>query len=420
MHATPPMTAAAAPPATAAPNVPPPADAITGLAARDRVRGFDLARGLAVLFMIGVHVLFHWGAPETWTTPIGQAISFLGGPTAAPVFMFLMGASLAFSSRSSFGSLVVRGLWLVWLGYLLNVLRGVIPAYVGLETGVVTAEQIAPFTLPWLLTTVDVHHMAGLSLVAIALLWLVVKPSWPWLVVAAAVVLVAPLLRGVTFGTPLLDGPLTPVLSDAPNVYYAVLPWIAYPLVGGVFGSIMARASDRTRVFRLGAVLGLGLCAAGVALFLIDPPTFDIDTYWDEPPSFVVGILGLVLLWLAACDFVVRHVPANRFFTFLYGWSGAVIAIYFTHWLVVGWGIGIAGFRSLGLEAALLGIVIAIAVTHFLSRFAVGLETPRWLDRWSGRAARQLAPTAHGDGSTAAPAPKLDTPRSAPTAAPRN
>ena len=86
--------------------------------------------------------------------------------------MFLMGASLAFSSRSSFGSLVVRGLWLVWLGYLLNVLRGVIPAYLGLTTGVVTAEQIAPFTLPWLLTTVDVHHMAGLSLVFIALLGL--------------------------------------------------------------------------------------------------------------------------------------------------------------------------------------------------------------------------------------------------------
>ena len=58
--------------------------------------------------------------------------------------------------------------WLLWLGYLLNVLRGVIPAYLGLQFGVVTADQIAPFTLPWLATTVDVHHMAGLSLIAIA------------------------------------------------------------------------------------------------------------------------------------------------------------------------------------------------------------------------------------------------------------
>src|SRR3954453_3744408 len=141
----------------AAASVPAPPDAITGLASPERVRAFDLARGLAIVFMIGVHVLWHWGAPDTWTSPIGQVISFLGGPTAAPVFMFLMGASLAFSSRSSFSSLAVRGLWLLWLGYLLNFLRGVIPAYLGLSTGLVTADQIAPFTLPWLATTVDVH-----------------------------------------------------------------------------------------------------------------------------------------------------------------------------------------------------------------------------------------------------------------------
>jgi uncharacterized membrane protein len=359
-------------------------DAITGLAAHDRVRAFDLARGLAIVFMIGVHVLWHWGAPDTWTTPIGQVISFLGGPTAAPVFMFLMGASLAFSSRASFRSLAVRGLWLVWLGYLLNVLRGVVPASLGLATGVITPEQIAPFTLPWLLTTVDVHHMAGLSLIAIAALRAWTRPGWIWLALAAAVVLTGPFLRGLEFGTPLLDAPLTPVLGGAPNVYYAVVPWIAFPLTGAVFGALMARASGeaaRTRVFRWGALLGLGLCVAAVAMFAISPPTFDVGTYWRMPPAFFVGITGLVLVWLAGCDIVVRHVRANRAFTFLYGWSASVIAIYFTHWLVVGWGIGIFGFRSQPLAGALLGIVVAIAATALLSRFAIGLETPRWLER---------------------------------------
>jgi uncharacterized membrane protein len=392
------VTGLAAPAADAVTGLAAPAaDAVTGLASRDRVRGFDLARGLAVLFMIGVHVLFHWGAPNTWTTPVGQVISFLGGPTAAPVFMFLMGASLAFSSRSSFRSLAVRGLWLVWLGYLLNVLRGVLPAYLGLSTGVVTAEQIAPFTLPWLLTTVDVHHMAGLSLIAIAALRMAVRSSWAWLALAAGVVLAGPILRGLEFGTPLLDGPLTPVLGGAPNVYYAVMPWIAFPLVGAVFGAVMARAANRTRVFRLGAMFGGALCAVGVGLFAASPPTFDVNTYWRMPPSYFVGILGLVLVWLWACDLVVRHVRANRAFTFLYGWSASVIAIYFTHWLVVGWGVGVFGFRSQPLEGALLGIVVAIVATALLSRFAIGLETPRWLNRWSSdRPAPASSPTFEG------------------------
>lgn len=366
-------------------------DGITGATTRDRVRAFDLARGLAVMFMIGVHVLWHWGAPDTWTSPIGEVISFLGGPTAAPVFMFLMGASLAFSSRTSFRSLAIRGLWLLWLGYLLNVLRGVIPAYLGLESGVVTAEQIAPFTIPWLLTTVDVHHMAGLSLVAIAALRTAGRPGFVWLALAAAVVVAGPFLRGLEFGTPLLDAPLTPVLGGAPNVYYAVVPWIAYPLVGGVFGSIVARAhapAARARVFRWSALLGLGLCGAGIGLFVLSPPSFDVNTYWRMPPSYFVGITGLILVWLFACDLAVRYVRENRAFTFLYGWSGRVIAIYFTHWLIVGWGIGIFGFRSQPLEGALVGIVVAIVATSLLSRFAVGLETPRWLERWTaGRSA---------------------------------
>jgi uncharacterized membrane protein len=401
MQATP----AAGTPALApsAPN--PAADSVTGLTAPERVRAFDLARGLAIVFMIGVHVLWHWGAPDTWTTPIGQMISFLGGPTAAPVFMFLMGASLAFSSRSSFSALAVRGLWLLWLGYLLNFLRGVIPAYLGLSAGLVTADQIAPFTLPWLATTVDVHHMAGLSLIAIAALRMAARPSWLWLGLAAVVVLTGPLIRGLEFGTPLLDGPLTPVLGGAPNVYYAVVPWVAFPLCGAVFGSLVARTAagrERLRVFRLGAGLGVALCAVGVALFVIDPPTFDVGTYWRMPPSYFIAITGLVLIWLWVCDLVVRRVRANRVFAFLYGWSASVIAIYFTHWLVVGWGVGIFGFRAQPLAGALLGIVIAIAATAFLSRFVVGLETPRWLERLAARrAAPRRAVPSPGEGSAA-------------------
>jgi hypothetical protein len=405
-------------------------DAVTGLAKVERVRAFDLARGLAIVFMIGVHVLWHWGAPDTWTTPIGQVISFLGGPTAAPVFMFLMGASLAFSSRTSFSSLAIRGLWLLWLGYLLNVLRGVIPAYLGLQAAIVTPEQIAPFTLPWLATTVDVHHMAGLSLIALAGLRAVTRTgtrdlardaartgtragpgtvarnathtmagspsaSWIWVAVAAVVVLAGPFLRGLTFGSPLLDGPLTPVLGGAPNVYYAVIPWIAFPLAGGAYGAAISQAADshaRVRVFRLGALLGLGLCAIGIGLFVVAPPAFDVTTYWRMPPSYCIAITGLVLVWLWACDLVVRHVRANRGFTFLYGWSANVIAIYFTHWVVVGWGVGVFGFRAQPLAGALLGIVVAIAATAMLARFAIGLETPRWLERrFAPRAASTVA-----------------------------
>ena len=354
-------------------------NAVTGIVDRDRIRAFDLAAGLAVFFMILVHVLWHWGAASTWTTPIGEAISFAAGPTAAPVFAFLMGASLGAAPRSGFRSLAARGLWLVFLGYVLNLLRGVIPASLGLASGVITADQVAPYTLWWLGTTVDLHHMIGLSLVAIAALRTRTEPGRTWLAIAAALVLAAPWLRTVAVGSPLLDAPLTPFVGSAPNVYYAVVPWLAYPLAGAVFGAIVARAVDPTAVFRRAAVIGGLLIAFGSVLILSQRPGFDVYTYWRQPLSFAVAIFGIILAWLATCDLVTRRPWIDRHLAIVYGWSRRAIAMYFSHWIIVGWGVGLVGFRALDLGPVLLAMAAAVVATSYLSRFAVRLESSWWL-----------------------------------------
>ena len=359
-------------------------NAVTGLVGRARVRAFDLAAGLSVLFMILVHVLWHWGRPETWTTPVGEAISYAAGPTAAPVFVFLMGASLGAARQARASTLVTRGLWLLFLGYVLNFLRGVIPGSLGTTFGVVTPEQIAPYTPWWLATTVDLHHVVGLSLVTIALLRTRNQPNAWWLVLGGVLVLAAPWLRTIVVGTPLLDAPLTPVLGSAPNVYYALVPWLVYPLAGAVFGRAIARTDDRTRLFRRGAAVGFGLLLVGGALILLTHPGFDVYTYWRQPPAFPVAIMGVILVWLALCDAVTRFDAVDRRLTVVYGWSHRVIAMYFTHWVLVGWGAGLVGFRALGLWQVLVAMAAAVVLTSYLSRFAVKLEASPWLRRAPG------------------------------------
>jgi uncharacterized membrane protein len=366
-------------------------NAVTGIAGHERVRAFDLAAGLAVFFMILVHVLWHWGARDTWTTPLGEAISLAAGPTAAPVFMFLMGASLGAAPRTRAQTLALRGLWLVLLGYVLNFLRGVIPAGLGLASGVITAREVDPYTPWWLATTVDLHHVVGLSLVVIAVLRARVQPGWLWLALAGALVIVAPWLRSVVFGTALLDAPLTPFLGSAPNVYYAVVPWLAYPLAGAVFGSMMARSTDRAGLFRRGALAGAALLGAGCLLIFLQQPGFDVFTYWRMPLSFAVAIFGIILLWLALCDVVTRRHWVDRHLGVLYGWSDRVIAIYFAHWIIVGWGVGLVGFRALPLGPVLLAMAAAVVATSYLSRFAVRLESNWWLRKGPGGDASEVA-----------------------------
>lgn len=353
-------------------------NAVTGLARVQRIAGFDLALGLSVFFMILVHVLWHWGTPATWTTPIGEAISFAAGPTAAPVFAFLMGASLGMSPRTGFGSMAARGAWLVVLGYALNLLRGVIPATLGLATGVITADEVWPYTPWWLGTTVDLHHMIGLSLIAIAALRVRWSPGPAWLALAGALVLAAPTLRTVVAGTSILDGPLTPILGSAPNVYYAVVPWLAFPLGGAVLGSAIARTPDRARFVRRMLVGGVGLIVAGALLIAIQRPGFDVYTYWRMPLSFAVAIFGIILAWLGLCDVVARRPRIDRRLGVIYGWSDRVIAMYFSHWIIVGWGIGIVGFRDLELGPVLVAMTVAVVATTHLSKLAVRLESAWW------------------------------------------
>jgi hypothetical protein len=354
----------------------------------DRIRAFDLARGLAVVFMILVHVLRHWGDPSTWATPIGTVISTLGGPPAAPVFVFLMGASIAFSRRTSFGSLARRGLWLVAAGYLLDFFRGTLPLEAGLATGVVTLGEVAPFTPFSLLTTVDILQLAGCSLVLMAALRTVVQPGPAWLAIAAVIVAAAPFLHGHTTGVPIVDAALGMLWQTADTVYYPVFPWAVFPLVGAVIGEMLVGAPDRATV--LGRAGAVGLCAAilGAALIAVSNTTLDITTYWRLPPVLAIAILGFVVAWVWLCDIVTRRAGDRFGLATIYGWSGRVTSMYVIHWLIISWGVAIVGFRVLPLGPTLIGALGVLLATIVISR---------WRPRMPGTFTRTEAPAVATD-----------------------
>ncbi len=347
--------------------------------ADERIRAFDLARGLAVLFMILVHALGHYGSTATWTTPIGGVLVFLGGPAAAPVFMVLMGASLAFSRRSSPRAIARRGLWLLTLAYTLNVLRGALPAWLGLTTGYVSEAEISPYTPATLLGIVDIHQMAGLSLLGIAGLVLALRGRYVGpaaIAVAAGVALVAPLLWGISTGQPVVDTALALLWGTDWNVFFPLLPWIAYPLVGFAFGRALVERTDRRRFVRLAGVGGFGLGLAGVAAMVLGGEVIDVNDYWRQGPAVVLAILGFVLVWLAACDVLLSRLPPNPVTRVLFGWSARVTSMYCIHWILIGWGVGLLGHRQLDLPALLAVMVALVVITDRITIWLPFLRGP--------------------------------------------
>jgi hypothetical protein len=78
--------------------------------------------------------------------------------------------------------------------------------------------------------------------------------------------------------------------------------------------------------------------------------------------------------------------------------------MYFTHWILVGWGIGLVGFRDLSLPAVLVAMAAAVVATSRISHLAVRLETTPWQlrDRFSPRRPDVPAPRGNASGATAA------------------
>lgn len=87
---------------------------------RKRVPEIDIARALAVIFMVICHVFIELNVRyDVLGLPID---GILGGPFAAPVFMFLMGIGMAYSRHSDAKWMFIRGLKLLAIAYPLTFL----------------------------------------------------------------------------------------------------------------------------------------------------------------------------------------------------------------------------------------------------------------------------------------------------------
>lgn len=332
-----------------------------------RIMAFDLARGLAILFMLIVHVMETYGSPDITDSVAGFVIDLFGGPPAAPVFMFLMGASFVFSRRATIGQGIRRGVRLLLLAYGLNLLRGSVPLWIGLRTGAISLQKVAPYTPSSMFWIVDILQCAGLALILLSIIRRLLP--WPvgWLLAAGAVAIVSPLLWGRMSGWPVLDWFLTLLWGTGDQVAFPIFPWFSYALVGLAFGSRIAQSSNRDRVFKHAALAGGILLIAGTVVALTNPE-FHVGDYWRSGPGVIAALAGFALLWLAACHWLVKQIPEHAVLSLLYFWSRHVTRFYVFHWIIIGWGVLLFGFQTQGWPLLLFLMVGAAFLTDLCVR----------------------------------------------------
>jgi hypothetical protein len=359
-----------------------------------RQHWLDWQRGLAVLFMVEVHVLDAWLAPGAGSGALFHALRMLGG-LAAPGFLFMAGLSqgLADAALARKGvppaarraRALRRALWLLGVSYGLRVV-------LYLLGGFRQADGLRE------ILKVDVLDVIAVGLALGAALAVGRRRAWTFGLAAGAalaVVLATPVVADVLRhydappggGAPALTAPGTLVdvayaylYGRPPRAIFSLFNWVAFLLAGAALAPLAAGPRRPWAWLLLGAALyGLGVLADR------QPALYAYQDFWRTSPAWFAMRLGVCVGLAGALQLLPDLLDRPLAWLTLLGRQslvGYVASVQLTYGAVAR-----PLSRRLSFEATLAGIAAMVVATWGI---ALGWER---LQAWrSARASRAAAP----------------------------
>lgn len=234
-----------------------------------RQHELDLARAVVVFFLAYIHLTIECSTDEA----LGSGIPYLfdtiiGGSFSAPMYMFVMGVGMFYTTRSTPKDHFIRGAKILALSYVFNICRFLIPSLIGYGITGEAAKYLQP--LPYKVLGNDILTFAGIAMMLMALLLALRTPKWVMLALAFATSALGTLLNGVDVKNDLGNiflGYLIGTEDAAGNVLsdFPLLNWLIFPLVGYLFAGVLVRVKDK-KAFYLSFT---PVCAVFTAVYYI-------------------------------------------------------------------------------------------------------------------------------------------------------
>lgn len=288
----------------------------------------DIAKAMAIIFMVLCHTL---EMLSDWTNELLILIldDVLGGPFAAPVFMFCMGMGIRYSRKNTPQDLFKRGVKLLVIGAVLNIFRHLIPLLIALFMQAVSLKELI-----YRVVGVDILQFAGLAFISLSLLlYFNVKPGWI-AGIALAASLLGSLLRNVSTGHFLTNLLCAFFWRSDWNSYFPLLNWFIFPVGGYLFGGLWRHCKDKKAFYRLVTPV---CCVISAVYLFYSYPTGDIYTahlYYGVSTIHALFFFAVIMATLGISYFMTA-LP-ERIVKPLYWMSYHVNSIYCIHWVILG------------------------------------------------------------------------------------
>lgn len=336
----------------------------------------DIVKGFAILFMFLVHCYEDYGSDAIQTQGFfSHLVYFLGGPLAAPVFMFCMGVGMVYTNKQSSKQFFKRGITLFLIGYALNFARDFLPytiqSYIQHDSSLFeTAKDY--------LICIDILPFAGLTYMFMAR-FKQTKLKDYWLIVFYGVCAVVNVfLLPITFEDRVM-GSITGLLWGSwESTWFPFLSWIFFPIAGYLFGKQLIHALKVDEFYKqILTWTGLLFFPLLILMYGLNINCGAIDGYFGMEYFHMdwfgnMMTLEVILLWIGFWHFAGENIP-KLLKDSLIRWSKQINTIYIVQWVLIGWGNIVFGYFCHSIPEVLLLFVFTLVTADLIAT---------WITKW--------------------------------------
>ncbi len=314
-----------------------------------RLYHMDIARFFAIVFMVLSHVQGIYCSEEFWETFLGYFFDIMAGPTAAPVFMLLMGFFIVYLRKTKVKPGLRRALIIFLVGLILNVIRMVIPYALGIQLDLFSYEGYgANFgeNLLFFLFEVDILLFAGLAY-GLTIILLQFRPKITLPITFFIIAIISPYLWGIYTNNPSADIFLDLIWGNRAHVLFPQFPWLCYPILGAWIAILLVppkgtpqdispeNLQDPQKLGKKVFLIGLSLLVLGLIIVLNDVDG-QIGNYFHSGPGAVFLFSGIAILELFLVLNIMK-ILEGKIKPLIEYISINLTSIYCIHWTIIGW-----------------------------------------------------------------------------------
>lgn len=302
--------------------------------------GIDLAKCLAIIFMVIIHTMAQFGVDPESTFYIVFDIIF-GSILAAPVFMIAMGVGLAYSNKANPKHIIFRGINIFILGFIFNIVR-TLPSFI--IAGIEGDLELLFVAVYFDCLCGDILQFAGLAFILFGLLRLLKLKDYVILAISVIFSLLATFFPVFITDNVIVDffvGLFYPTTyGEYVIMTFPLMSWFIFPCFGYWFGNLLKKTNKPNFFYLITGIIGAIISITG---FLF-ADRFDFGFAGAPSEIAFYGMqfydaffcIGASVGLFALCHFICKISPLklqNGYFTM----SNSLNLIYIIHWLIIYW-----------------------------------------------------------------------------------